>query len=106
MASLLIEDDQLPTLEEIHRVRLSIVGMLNVPCIIDAMRNAGMTNAALAEACEVSELAIERWLKAESIPRQSKLVKLSDALGITVESLLNFGYVPGALDHDAPQLLQ
>jgi Helix-turn-helix len=106
MASLLIEDDQLPTLEDHFRFGQLIVGMLNVLVINEAMRNSGLTIDTLAAACEVSELAVERWLNSEAIPRPSKLVKLAGALGIREEVLINIGYVPGALDHDAPQFFQ
>lgn len=63
--------------------------MLNITAIEGAMRKLGLTGAALAEACQVSKEATSNWLKGESIPRPSKLTKLSEVLGIPVDSLLN-----------------
>lgn len=63
--------------------------MLNITAIEGAMRKLGLTGMALAEACQVSKEATSNWLKGESIPRPSKLIKLSEVLGIPVDSLLN-----------------
>src|SRR5574337_941370 len=63
--------------------------MLNIPAIEGAMRRLGMSGTALAEACTVSKEATSNWLNGESIPRPSKLTKLSEVLGIPVETLLN-----------------
>ena len=63
--------------------------MLNITAIEGAMRKLGMSGTALAEACQVSKEATSNWLKGESIPRPSKLTKLSEVLGIPVDSLLN-----------------
>lgn len=68
--------------------------MLNITAIEGAMRNLGMSGTALAEACQVSKEATSNWLKGESIPRPSKLAKLSEVLRIPVETLLNIVEAP------------
>lgn len=68
--------------------------MLNITAIEGAMRKLGLTGAALAEACQVSKEATSNWLKGESIPRPSKLTKLSEVLGIPVDSLLTIVQPP------------
>ncbi len=92
-----------PALDDIQAVRSTIKNMVNFPLIIDAMKKTGLTNAALAAACGVSELAVERWLKSESIPRPGKLKKLSEVLEIRVELLLTIACAIGPLGHDAPE---
>lgn len=63
--------------------------MLNITVIEASMRKLGMTGTALAEACNVSKEATSNWLNGESLPRPAKLRKLSEVLGIAVDTLLN-----------------
>lgn len=71
--------------------------MLNITAIEGAMRKLGLTGAALAEACQVSKEATSNWLKGESIPRPSKLVKLAEVLDIPVDTLLNVVQPPSPI---------
>lgn len=62
--------------------------MLNVPLITSAMRKLGLSQAALADACEVSREAVSKWLNNESLPRPRKLSVLAEKLQLTVEQLM------------------
>lgn len=62
--------------------------MLNLPAIKSAMTKLGLTGSALAEKCEVSREAASNWLAGESIPRPSKLTKLAEVLGLSIDKLL------------------
>lgn len=62
--------------------------MLNINLIETAMRHLGLNGTTLADACSVSKEATSNWLKGESVPRPSKLVKLAEVLQLPVEKLL------------------
>jgi transcriptional regulator with XRE-family HTH domain len=62
--------------------------MLNITLIETAMRSQGLNGTSLAEACQVSKEATSNWLKGESVPRPTKLVKLAEALKVSVGELL------------------
>lgn len=62
--------------------------MLNTPAIKSAMSALGLTGSALAEQCGVSKEATSNWLSGESLPRPSKLTKLAEVLGLSVDTLL------------------
>lgn len=62
--------------------------MLNITLIETAMRQLGFNGTTLADACAVSKEATSNWLKGESVPRPSKLVKLAEVLQLTVDKLL------------------
>lgn len=70
--------------------------MLNLPAIKSAMANLGLTGSALAEKCEVSREAASNWLVGESTPRPSKLAKLAEVLGLSVDTLLE-------MENDTPE---
>jgi ribosome-binding protein aMBF1 (putative translation factor) len=52
--------------------------------ILEAKRLEGMTNADLAELCEVGECVFRKFLSNRATPRSSTLVKISLALGIQI----------------------
>lgn len=62
--------------------------MLNITAIDSAMRKLGLNGKTLADACGVSKEATSNWLKGESLPRPSKLTRLSEVLSIPVDTLL------------------
>ena len=62
--------------------------MLNLVAIKAAMTELGLTQAAVAQACEVSKEATSNWLAGEAIPRPSKLTRLAKVLRVSVEQLL------------------
>ncbi|MDP2016309.1 helix-turn-helix domain-containing protein [Hydrogenophaga sp.] len=62
--------------------------MLNVPTITSAMRKLGLSQATLADACDVSREAVSKWLNKESLPRPRKLAVLAEKLQLSVDELL------------------
>ena len=52
-------------------------------------KNAGMTQAGLAEKLNYSDKAISKWERAESIPDVSVLKNIADLFGVTVDYLLS-----------------
>lgn len=57
---------------------------------IKALREqAGMTQAELAEKANVDQSAVSRWEKGDTRPRRRQLPILANALGVTVDELIN-----------------
>lgn len=68
--------------------------MLNIELIQTAMRRLGLSQSALAQACDVSKEAVSKWLANESLPRPRKLSELAERLGVTVDQLLGVETTP------------
>lgn len=56
---------------------------LAIPKIEEAMENAGLNQAALADGLSVSRETISKWLKSESFPRPDKLLRLASLLQLS-----------------------
>ena len=61
--------------------------MLNTKLILEKMKELGLSQAGVADQCEVSREAVSNWMTGESIPRPKKARKLSEVLGLAVEAL-------------------
>jgi transcriptional regulator with XRE-family HTH domain len=68
--------------------------MLNVAAVKQAMTAAGLSQAAVADACDVSREAVSNWLKGESQPRPMVLVKLATLLKLEIAQALIEAEVP------------
>lgn len=55
------------------------------------MSERGITQAALARTMDVSRVAVHAWIWGTCFPETSRLIKLAQALGVSVGSLLDFG---------------
>lgn len=62
--------------------------MLNVPVIKQAMSARGLTQAALADTCEVSKEAVSNWLSGDAQPRPRAALALAQALDLSVDEVL------------------
>lgn len=61
--------------------------MLNLDLIKDTMIQRGLSQAALAELCQVSREAVSKWFSGEATPRPNKIKLIADALGQPAKSL-------------------
>lgn len=52
------------------------------------MQQLGLSQANLAQLCNVSKEAVSNWLSGESIPRPNKLKSLAEALNLDIQSIL------------------
>lgn len=57
---------------------------------------AGITKADLARIMEVDQAAVARWETGEAMPRASKLPKLADLFGCTIDELFGRTGPPNA----------
>ncbi len=51
-------------------------------------QDEGLTQAELAEQLDVSDKTISTWENGETYPSKQNMVRLSDQLGVSIESLL------------------
>lgn len=66
-----------------------VIANINGDSLIKAWReHFGMTQKELAEKTGIKQPTLARMEKSDSTPRKSSLAKLADAMGITVEQLI------------------
>lgn len=72
-------------------------------------KNKGLTQAELAEMCDVTQPIIARWEKNQVQPRAKTLERLADALGVPITEFMSGDYTRIAVHlnevHD-PELLE
>lgn len=56
--------------------------------ILDQLKKLSMSQKELAEATGLTESAVSRYVKGERVPRGINLMKIANALSITVDQLL------------------
>lgn len=62
---------------------------LNIPLIIQKSEELGLNQTQLGEKVGVSKEAVSQWLRGESFPRPSKLLRLSQILKLDYNEILN-----------------
>ncbi|MEY8239477.1 MAG: helix-turn-helix transcriptional regulator [Cycloclasticus sp.] len=61
---------------------------LNIETTQEALKKAGLTQTAVADALDVSKEAVSQWLNAKSFPRPHKLLKLGKLLNLAFDELV------------------
>ncbi len=61
---------------------------LNLPAIEEALPRAGLSQANVAKALDVSREAVSKWFKGSSIPKPDKLLRFGMLLGLSFEQLV------------------
>jgi transcriptional regulator with XRE-family HTH domain len=61
--------------------------------IIQARKNKGISQEQLAEDSKINLRTIQRMEKGETTPHGDTLKRISEALGVPLEDLINYGYV-------------
>ena len=72
-------------------------------------KNKGLTQAELAERCDVTQPIIARWEKNQVQPRAKALEKLAEALGVSITEFMSGDYTKIAASLNEvqdPELLQ
>ncbi len=62
--------------------------------IIELRKNAGLTQAELAQTLNYSDKAISKWERGESVPDVGVLKAIADLFGVTVDYLLQAEHAP------------
>ena len=63
------------------------------------MSERGITQAGLARTMDVSRVAVHAWIWGTCFPETSRLIKLAQALGVSVGSLLDSGDAEAVHEH-------
>jgi transcriptional regulator with XRE-family HTH domain len=61
---------------------------LNIETTHEALKKAGLTQTAVADALDVSKEAVSQWLNEKSFPRPNKLLKLGKLLNLAFDELV------------------
>lgn len=69
--------------------------------LIDARKQAGLSQGEVAEALEVSRQAVSRWETGLALPSTDNLAKLSKLYGISIDALLGGQTTPPPTDEAA-----
>lgn len=55
----------------------------------DIMKTKGFTQTQLAKKLGVTQALISKWVNGEGVPRTTMLPKIAEALGVSIEEIVN-----------------